>query len=65
MKKELVDLLILLQESLNFLLSTVTTDTTIDISKGLPGRAKKVIENMIINDYTIDDAIEYVRMENI
>jgi uncharacterized protein YkvS len=64
-KNELVDLLILLQESLNFLLSTVTTDKIIDISKGLPGRAKKVIENMIINDYTIDDAIEYVRMENI
>lgn len=62
---ELSNLLKLLQISLNFKLSDETEKKIITISKGLPGILKSVIERLLIENCTIDEAIEIIKSENI
>lgn len=62
---ELSSLLNLLQISLNFKLSKETEKKIIDMSKGLPGIAKSVIERLLIENCTIEEAIEIIKSENI
>lgn len=62
---ELSSLLQILQVSLNFKLSDETERTIIANSKGLPGIAKSVIERLLIEDCTIEEAIEIIKSENI
>lgn len=64
-KDELSNLLNLLQKSLNFKLSNETEREIIAISKGLPGLAKSVIERLLIENCTIEEAIEMIKSENI
>ena len=62
---EISSLLNLLQLSLNFKLSEETEKRIISISKGLPGIAKSVIERLLIENCTIEEAIEIIKSENI
>lgn len=62
---ELSSLLNLLQVSLNFKLSDETEKEIIAISKGLPGVAKSVIERLLIENCSIEEAIEMIKSENI
>jgi len=62
---ELSSLLNLLQITLNFKLSDETAREIIAISKGLPGVAKSVIERLLIENCTIEEAIEMIKSENI
>lgn len=62
---ELSKLLNLLQISLNFTLSDETERKIIAISKGLPGVTKSVIERLLIDNCTIEEAIEMIKSENI
>lgn len=62
---ELLSLLKMLQKSLNFTLSNETELNIIKISKGLPGIVKNVIERIILDDCTIEEAIKIVKAENI
>lgn len=62
---ELALLLKLLQNSLNFSLSTNTQDQIVKISNGLPGRLKSTIERVLLENCSIGEAIEMVKSENI
>lgn len=62
---ELSNLLKILQISLNFKLSDETEREIITNSKGLPGLAKSVIERLLIEDCTIEEAIKMIKSENI
>lgn len=62
---ELSRLLKLLQVSLNFKVSTETEEKIITVSKGLPGLLKSVFERLLIENCTIEEAIEIIKSENI
>lgn len=62
---ELLNLLKMLQVSLNFTLSSETEIKIIEASKGLPGILKNVIERIILENCSIEDAIQLIKSENI
>jgi hypothetical protein len=61
---ELVSLMNLLQTTLNFTLSNITLDKILEVSNGLPGRLKSTIERVLIENCSIEQAIEMIRSEN-
>lgn len=63
-EKELIELLDLLQNSLNFSLSQTTQKEIAMTSNGLPGKIKRTIEHVLLNDITIKEAIELIKSEN-
>ena len=63
--EELSSLMKSLQASLNFKLSNDTEKKIIALSKGLPGVSKSVIERLLLENCTIEEAIEIIKSENI
>jgi len=63
--EELISLLNLLQKALTFSLSADTQNAVVKISEGLPGRVKSTIERVLLENCTIEEAIEMIKSENI
>jgi hypothetical protein len=62
---EIINLLKMLEIALDFQLSDSTINSIVRISKGLPGRTKRTIENLILEECSIEDSIAKVEMEMI
>jgi len=63
--KELFSLIDILEFNLNFRLSFPTRDKIIAISNGIPNPIKRVIEQVLIDNCSIEEAIEIVKSEHI
>jgi hypothetical protein len=62
--EELLQLLLILEEALNFKLCRDTRTKIIEASSGKPGRLKDIIEIFLIEEDNIDNIIEIVKTEN-
>lgn len=63
-ENDLNQLLIILEKTLQFNLSSQTRANIIEASNGKAGRLKDIIERMILEDCSIDMAIELIKLEN-
>jgi|GEM_PF-1670681 len=63
--EELIALMKLLQIALNFKISKENEEKIITLSNGLPGVLKRVFETLLLENCTIDKAIDIIKSENV